>query len=571
MLSHLHVRDLAIIDAVDVTFGPGLNVITGETGAGKSILVLAIDLLMGGRGRTRPDVVRAGAEAAEIAAVFDVADDPALRRRLEEAGFGGDEELGVQRVVEAKGRGRTYLNGRATSAAVLGEVASGLCDISSQHEHHTLSDPRSHMAFLDMFAGLTGLGADLAAAALALADASRRARGLDADERTRAERLDLVRFQLQEIDAATPLPDEDLALRVERERLRHAERLGNVTGAAEDALYGRDGSICGELAALGASLVDLRALDPALDGPAEAIEAARLSLEDAALSLGRYARSVSVDPARLAEVDERLHLLERLTRKFGGSVASVMEHRERLAAELGRLGSHEELLARALAEKDEALGRAGALARALSARRREAAAELGMAISGELSSLGMGGARVVVDVTPATAADGDLVVDGARLGPDGIDRVEFLIAPNRGEDARPLRRIASGGELSRAMLAVKRVLSGLGPAGTYVFDEVDAGVGGAVAEVIGQKLRQVADHHQVLCITHLPQIAVYADRHFVVRKEALGQRTVSRIEALGEKDRLDEVARMLGGLRVTPRTRAAAAEMLRQAERAVAS
>lgn len=573
MLSHLHVRDLAIIDSVDVAFGPGLNVITGETGAGKSILVMAIDLLLGGRGRS--DAVRSGAENAEVEAVFDVADDPVLRARLEEAGFGADDELGVRRVLEARGRGRTYLNGRATTAAVLSEIATGLADISSQHEHHTLTDPRSHLQFLDLFGDLTDARAELESVVGRLAETSRRVANLDADERTRAERLDMLRFQVSEIDAADLRPDEDVTLRVERERLRHAERLCAAAARSEEALYGRDGAICGELARLAAELEELRAFDPTLAESARVLEAARADLEDAALGLGRYARTVTVDPARLGEVEERLHAIDRLVRKYApvagstqadGSVASVLAHAARAREELNGLESHDEVLARAVAERDTALDRAGTLARALSHRRRDAAERLGHAISAELGSLGMGNAKVTVEVTPASAADGDLVVDGARLGRHGIDFVEFLIAPNPGEDARPLGRIASGGELSRAMLAIKTVLSGLGPAGTYVFDEVDAGVGGAVAEVVGSKLRQVADHHQVVCITHLPQIAVFADRQFVVRKGTTADgRTVSRIEALGERERLDEIARMLGGVKIGPKTRAAAGEMLAQA------
>lgn len=566
MLAHLHVRDLAIIDSVDVAFAAGLNVITGETGAGKSILVMAIDLLLGGRGRS--DAVRTGADSAEVEAVFDLADDPGLRARLEEAGFGGDDELGVRRVLEARGRGRTYLNGRATTAAVLSEIATGIADISSQHEHHTLTDPGSHLEFLDLFGRLTDARVELEGAVARLAQASERLAGLDADERTRAERLDMLRFQLAEIEAAALGADEDLALRVERERLRHAERLCAVAGRAEDALYGRDGSICDELATLATGLEELRALDPTLADSARILETARAELEDAARSLGRYAQTVTVDPARLAEVEDRLHAIEHLARKYGGSVAGVLARADEVRDQLGGLESHDELAARALAERDEALDRAGALARALSRRRREAAQELGGAISTELASLGMGGAQVTVEVTPASAADGDLVVDGARLGRHGIDHVEFLIAANPGEEARPLRRIASGGELSRAMLAIKTVLSGLGPAGTYVFDEVDAGVGGAVAEVIGRKLRQVANHHQVVCITHLPQIAAYADQHFVVRKATEAGRTVSRIEPLGAKDRLEELARMLGGVKIGPKTRAAADEMLRQARTA---
>ncbi len=298
------------------------------------------------------------------------------------------------------------------------------------------------------------------------------------------------------------------------------------------------------------------------------LEDARTQLEDAARELGSYARAVTLDPDRLAEVEDRLDTLRRAMRKYGGSVGAVLEHRRRAAEELDDLDRHEERAEELRRRYDAALDRAREVATRLSERRRKAAKRLGRAISDELASLGMGDAKVCVEVAPIEGREGELEVDGARLTPTGIDRAELLIAPNRGEEARPLRKIASGGELSRSMLAIKRVLAGLRPAGLYVFDEVDAGVGGAVAEVIGRKLRAVARHHQVLCITHLPQIAVFADAHFQVTKDVVNGRTKSAIRRLGDDERLEEIARMLGGLKITQRTRAAAAEMLREARSA---
>jgi len=565
MLTCLRVSSFAIIESLEVELEPGLNVVTGETGAGKSILVDALELVLGARGR--PEVVRTGAEQAEVEALFDVSDAPAVRAQVAEAGLGetAGEELLVRRVVQAGGRTRAYVNGRLATAAQLADIAGELADISSQHEHHMLVDPSTHAGYLDAFAELGELRAACATQYEALSHATLALEAARAEAAGRGEREDLLRFQIAEIDEMGLAAGEEAPLREERERLRHAHRLASVAGAAEDALYARDASVSEELARIAAEVTDAARLDRSLEEVATQLDAARAQVEEAARELGRYARGVTADPDRLAEIDERLDRLGRLKRKYGGSVEAVLEHRARAGAELERLEHHEERIAALEREHAQAYERAARAARELSTKRKAAATKLATAMSKELGSLGMGGAKIVVDVAQIEGGRGDLVVDGARLTPSGIDRVEFLIAPNKGEEARPLRKIASGGELSRAMLAVKRVLAAHGPGGLYVFDEVDAGVGGAVAEVIGRKLRDVARHHQVVCITHLPQIAVFADAHYRVRKDVTGGRTRSAIDKLGAADRLEEIARMLGGLKVSPKTRAAAAEMLKDA------
>lgn len=563
MLTCLRVRHFAIIDELEVELGPGLNVVTGETGAGKSILVDALELVLGARGR--PDVIRTGEKEAEVEALFDLSGDAAVRARLEAAGMGSEDELLVRRVVQANGRTRAYVNGRLATAAQLAEIAAGLADISSQHEHHSLVDVAHHLEYLDAYAGLAPERARMERAFEALRAATAAADELDGRAKNRAEREDLLRFQIREIDDLAPVPGEMPELLAERERLRHAERLVKVAGGAEDALYARDEAVCAELARIAVEVEEAGRIDPRLAAIASQLDVARAQVEDAACDLGRYARGVTVDPERLAEIDERIERLKRLERKYGGSIDAILEHRERAAAELAELDHHEDRLAAIGAARAAALEEARAIAGRLSGARREAAERLGASIGAELRSLGMGDARVVVDVevdADVGASPGAIVLDGARLGPRGVDKAELLIAPNRGEEPRPLRRIASGGELSRSMLAIKRVLGALGAAGLYVFDEVDAGVGGAVAEVIGQKLKDVARHHQVLCITHLPQIAVYADSHFRVHKEVVADRTRSGIVRLKKDERLEEIARMLGGLKVTSKTRAAAREMI---------
>ncbi|MBX3274442.1 MAG: DNA repair protein RecN [Sandaracinaceae bacterium] len=560
MLTVLRIKNLAIIDELEVELAGGLNVITGETGAGKSILIGALGLVLGAKGRA--ELVRTGAEAAEVEALFELADDEPARAHLDAAGIEVERELVIRRVLSANGRTRAYVNGTLTTAGQLADIARGLVDISSQHEHHTLVDPATHLGFLDAFGALGAKRAEVAAAHRALRDAEdalARSRGAVAD---RGEREDFLRFQIREIEALDPQPGEEDALAAERARLVHAERLVAASAGAEEALYSSDDALCATLDRIARSVREGATHDPALAPYADGLEAALAQLEEVARELGAYAEDVRVDPERLAEVEERAHRLRRLTRKHGGDVEGVLARLLEMRAELAELEGVEEAVERLGRERDAAHARAARAASALSAERHRIAGALGDAIGRELATLGMGEAKVEVQIEPLAERRGELSVDGARLGETGIDRVEFLIAPNRGEVPRPLRKIASGGELSRALLAIKRVLAGAGRASLYVFDEVDAGVGGGVAEVIGRKLSEVAAHHQVLCVTHLAQIAVYADRHFRVDKRVVDERTRSAIERLGESERLEEVARMVGGLEVTSRTRAAAKELL---------
>jgi DNA repair protein RecN (Recombination protein N) len=567
MLTCLRVRDLAIIDQLELELGPGLNVITGETGAGKSILVDALELVLGGKGKA--EMVRTGAAQAEVEALFDVGQDPELRGRLHELGIEGEDELVIRRVLFPNGRTRAFVNGRMATAQQLSELSRGLADISSQHEHHTLTNPSTHLGYLDAFARLQQEREQVSLAYQALKQAHEALKAFDARLNDRAQREDLLKYQVREIEEVNPVVGEEAELTERRDRLKHAGTLMRLAGDAAYALYERDGSVSEVLSSAAEHVREAAELDPALKELAQQLESARTQLEEAARELGRYTRSIHADPEALTELEERLHALQKLKRKYGGTLEAVLEHLASSKRELEALEDHEGTSERLRAEFDAAHARMRKLAHKLSQERKAAADKLAAAISKELTSLGMGGARILVDVAPLDGKAGELEIDGARVSPQGIDRAEFLIAPNRGEQARPLSKIASGGELSRAMLAIKRVLAGLGPAGMYVFDEVDSGVGGAVAEVIGRKIRDVAEHRQVLCITHLAQIAVFADTHFKVEKTQAGERTVSVIRKLNKREQEEEIARMLGGLKITAKTRAAAVEMLRDA-RAVA-
>ncbi|HTV22414.1 MAG TPA: DNA repair protein RecN [Polyangiaceae bacterium] len=576
MLRRLTIRNLAIIDLVELELGPGLNVLTGETGAGKSILVTALELVLGGK--CRGDLVRGGASAGEVEALFDVRGDEAVLAQLDTLGAlaMNRPELVVRRVVSSNGRTRAYINGKPVTQQLLATVVSGLADISSQHEHHTLSDPSTHLRYLDAFAGAGESCRRVARAHQALLKAEAAARDFEARVRDRAAREALLESQISEIEDAAPEPGEDVELEQSCIRLRGMDELLRLTAEAAELLYERDDSVVDGMAQAGRRLARAAELDVLLAPVSAQLEALRSQLEDVSRELVRYAGNQRPDPAALQRAEERIHLLSRLKRRYGGSLQAVIDGLARCRTERDELGDHTATSEALERTRSQALTDAEAAARALSGERREAAGRLSAAISRELESLGMGEARVRVELTQivsregADAEDGVIVIDGARLTADGLERAEFLIAPNRGEEARSLHRIASGGELSRAMLAIKCVLADLGPAGMYAFDEVDAGVGGGMAEIIGRKIRQVAQHRQVLCITHLAQIAVFADHHFKVEKVVRGERTLSTVRRLSEREQREEIARMLGGVKITAKTRAVARELLLQARQSAA-
>ena len=572
MLVQLTARSVVLFERMALELQPGFNVLTGETGAGKSMILDAFALVLGGR--ARPDIVRGGEAEAEVEALFEIEPGSRVAAKLEAAGVpcafeGGKGELVIRRVVQAgekkgEARSRAFVNGRLCTAAQLAELAADLCDVSSQHESVSLTDPATHMEYLDAFGKLASARDALGEEVDALGAIVKELQDVRAAERGRAEREDFLAYQLREIGELEPTLGEETELENERGRLRHAGRLAEVTRRASERLYEGEGAICDELARLSADVHAASELDPSLAPLARTLESSRAELADAARELGRYAEGVESNPSRLAEVEERLFRLQKLLRKHGPTTAELLAHHDALKKELETITSSSDRVAALEKERDAKLARVAAAARALSKKRREAADKLADAIGRELASLGMGRARVVVDVAPTQSPGGEVLsVDGARLQRSGIDRVEFLIAPNKGEDPRPLRRIASGGELSRALLALKRVLADRGPAGLYVFDEVDAGVGGAVAEVIGRAIADIAKHRQVLCITHLPQIAALAETQFVVGKIEAKGRTSSTVRRLREEERVDELARMIGGVKVGDAARRAAEEMMR--------
>jgi DNA repair protein RecN (Recombination protein N) len=531
MLCELRIRNFAIIDDLTLSFGSGLNAITGETGAGKSIILQALGLLCGARGGT--DLIRGEADDASIEGLFECALPAELRESL---GVDGEEVL-IRRQLSRSGKSRSHVNGSPVTLALLAEIGSLLVHIYGQHEQASLLRPASHLDLLDTFAGVADQRAAVAAAHRAYREAHARLEALERDRATAAARRELIEFQCAELLDAAVIPGEENELRRERELLRHAERVHEVCQHGEAMLYSGHDATVSALTRLGAQLAELTGVAPGVAEIAELIEAGRVQLEEAALQLRAIAERLHADPERLDAVEARLQLLSRLTRKHGVTADALPA----LAADLDSQRAALESEAEAVEQSRSAVARqhaaALALAQALSSTRQDAARQLEARMETELSALGM--REAVFRVAHTT--------DPGGLDRTGIDAIEFLLSANPGEAARPLARIASGGELSRIMLALKALTASVGEAPILIFDEVDAGIGGAVADAVARRLHLLAQNRQLLCITHLPQIAAYADHHYAVEKHQRNGRTITDARPLGAAERIAEISRMLGG------------------------
>jgi DNA repair protein RecN (Recombination protein N) len=554
LLLEVSISDFAIIDRLKLALGPGLNVLTGETGAGKSIIIDAVELALGGRAST--EQVRSGAERTYVEVVFDLGALPATRDTLARTGFldSPDEPLlVVGREVARTGRSLTRLNGRTATVSSLREVSQDLLDLHGQHEHQSLLRPERHLPLLDAFGGpeLARLGEETRRLYGAIAARRTALARLSGDARDRARRLDLLRFQVGEIDGAALTVGEEETLRDERSVLANAEKLYAATSSTYAALYEgdpRQASLLDALAALTAGIGGVADLDRTLIPVREALESARFQIEEAARELRRYRDRVQADPERLAEVDARLDLISQLRRKYGESVAEVLQFRTQAAAELESVETNEEAAGRLASELAEFGRLFTAAGLALSEARRQAAGTLVAQVTGELDDLSMPRTVFEVRLMRNEAPDG-LAVDGRTFsfGPHGFDSAEFLLSTNPGEPPRALARIASGGELARIMLALKTILARVDNVPTLIFDEVDAGIGGRAALAVAHKLAGLARHRQVICVTHLAPIACLADAHFSIAKTVEGGRTITRVSPLAGEDRVAEIARMLGG------------------------
>jgi DNA repair protein RecN (Recombination protein N) len=544
MLRFLRIRNLAVIEAVDVEFEPGFNVLTGETGAGKSILVEAVALLLGARASA--DLVRTGEAHASIEAIFEAADG---------------RELIVRREITSQGRSRALINGALATAGALRELAQQLVELHGQHEHQALLDPLTHLPALDGFAKLDPLAARVAAAWSAVRAAREQCDRSRMDAREKSARLDLIAFQLGEIDRAAPKPGEDDDLAAQRRILASAEHVQRLCAEGYAALYDSDQAVLASLGGVWKRVADLAAIDPQFHAHLAARDGIKSQLEDLAQMLRSYGDGVDASPERLQEVEDRLALLERLKRKYGPSLQEVIDVAERMRAERRLLTGDD-----AAVDLDAQLAAAAetylAAARELSIKRRDAAKHFSARLEALLAELAMNRTRFEVRFDRELAPD--------QWGERGIDQAEFYVSPNPGEELRALTRIVSGGELSRVMLALKTLTAGVSPAEarsakagkTLIFDEVDAGIGGRVADVVGARLRELGEGCQVLCITHLPQIAARAMTQFAIEKSIQGTRTVTSVARLDAAGRVEEIARMIGGSAVSDGVRSSARELL---------
>lgn len=549
MLLTLQIRDFALIENATIEFGEGLNVLSGETGAGKSILVQAIELLLGGRGSV--DLIREGKDEAEVSGLF-----------------GSDredgEEVSVRRIISRNGKSRAFLNERPVPVATLGEVSRDRVDLANQHEHQILLQPEQHLALLDTYAVLDHLVSQYREGLKDYKNLLVERESMNRREQETREKEEFLRFQLKELNEANVQEDEEETLKREREVLKHAVRLGEICLRGEEVLESGEGAITERLRQLLKDLEQASEIDPQLLPLLQQMEGSLCQLQEGATSLRQYGEKVSYDPERLQEVEDRSALLSRLKKKYGGSLENLMRKKEEIAQALTLLDHFEE----GMQEKDRELEQKGkmilALAKKISETRKTAAIKLSKEIEKELKGLGMMTAKFSMPLQLLGA--GDVHIQNQFLNENGMDTGEFLLAPNTGEGMKSLVKIVSGGEASRIFLALKKVLAG--SSATMIFDEVDVGIGGGIAEVVGKNLAELSQKKQVICVTHLPQIACFGSQHFMIQKHVEKGRTRTEVERLDVHQREEEIARMMAGVKITDQAKAHAREMLRQARQA---
>lgn len=552
MLRSLDIKDFAIIDELSVDFGPGLNVMTGETGAGKTIIVEALNLVLGAR--ASQDLIRAGKDRASVTACFDATKLTAfIRGELQNVGIDCDDEIIIHRVVGGA-KGKMSINGIPVTANVLKNVAERLVDVSSQHEHQLLLEKSHHFEVLDEFGEHGGLLAAYLEQHSKFVSLKNEIDDLERNEVAAKEELEYLKFQFDEIKSANLKPGEDKEIESERSRLKHSVLLEERARGAEAILYGNAGSTIEMLGEAIRIMDECSRYDEPCEKWVEQLERARSEIEDAARSLAKYADGLESDPASLEDLEERFHLIRRIVKKHGGSIEACLNRQEKIEEEVRAIDSYDDVIAEKKAKLAEIAAKRKAAAGSLSKARAISSKKMEKAVEAELAELEM--ARTKFSVSTDQRSEGD-------WDESGPDEIEFLIAPNVGEPLMPLAKIASGGELSRIMLALKCVLaSNESVASTSVFDEVDSGIGGAVAEVVGGKLKQVSKSRQILCITHLPQVAVWGVSHLKISKALHDGRTVTSLKRLPDEERVSEIARMLGGKNITNTTMDHAREML---------
>ena len=560
MLRELKIQNLAIIDNLKVSFTEGLNVISGETGAGKSIIIGAVGLLLGDRAST--DLIRSSEDSAVVEALFKIDEekDDQTRRKLDGMGYHEDnDELVIKRIVSRSGKNRIYINGHLATLSILSSLSESLVNICSQHEHQTILNADNHIDILDEFGDLVTLRLKFSDFYNEYQILNRKLGEMKSAHNKKLDKEEFLKFQLREIEDGGIKVGEDISLQEEKKILSNAKKLGEHADRSYEILYAGESSVLEKLSRVMHDVREIKQIDSKFEISTEGLDSAFFNLEEIAFRLRDYINEITFDPERLEEIDERLEFLGRLKRKHGGTLDSVLNKKEEIKEELEDISFFEEEIEKISDEIVQKKKLLLEMARDLSQKRVKVAERLKTSIESEIHTLQMESAIFdVIFHKPAEDEDGDPV-----LNSKGMDNVEFYLSTNIGEELKPLNRIASGGELSRIVLAMKKVLARTGSVSTIIFDEVDTGIGGATAEIVGKKLQEVSKHHQVICITHLPQIVCFGDGHFLVSKRVSGNRTTTEINVLTEQERLDEITRMLGGVNITEKTREHAGEMLK--------
>jgi DNA repair protein RecN (Recombination protein N) len=563
MLRELSIRNFAIIDDLQISFSEGLAILSGETGAGKSIIINAVNLLLGSRATVK--LIRTGYETAELEALFQIKKQSPIAKIMKDNGYNPEEGLLIRRIISRKDRHRIYINGRLTTIGILNLITENLGSISGQHAHQGLLKEDQQLEIIDQFGGLTAVREKVSRCYHEIVPLIRKLNGLKRKRDRQAEHIQLLEFQQKEIRQASVTLGEDAALEQERIRLKNSEALFQAVQGSIKMLYDSQGAAVEGLLAVKKDLEKASAIDPLLGPKAERIAEAAFHLEDVADELRTYLKNIQMDESRLDTVEGRLDTLVKLKRKYGGSLEAVLLRFESIDHELSKMGNLSEDIADTEEKLFELHGKLIELTHKLSRDRKETAKTLAQKVEKELTSLKMPHTKFKISFR-TMPADEDaapyLTIEGQTVFETGIDQATFRIAPNVGEPLKPLPSIVSGGELSRVVLALKAILAETEAVETIVFDEVDAGIGGSVAEVVGKKLFSLARHHQVICITHLPQIAKFGDHHFRISKRVSDGRTSTTIKRLSETERVKEIARMLGGEKITQATLDHAHEML---------
>jgi len=564
MLKELSIKNFTIIENLHICFSDGLTILSGETGEGKSIIINAVNLLLGSRASAK--LIRTGVETAELEALFKITPESRVFKILDEQGGKASEELLIRRIISRGDRHKIYINGHLATIQMLNQATENLASISGQHAHQGLLKEDLQLMIIDQFGGLTPIRNKIYRLFHEIVPLIQKLRKLNNIRDRQAEHINLLEFQKKEILDASIKHREDASLEQEKIRLKNGEELYSAVYSSIEDLYSAKGAVVERLVEVKKNLDKATAIDPELTPKAKELSEATFRIEDIAEELRTYLKIITIDDKRLEEVESRLDILTRLKRKYGGTLEAVISHLETIDQDLSRIENISGQINDIETKLSELHRELSGLSLELSSKRSQTAKLLAKKVEKELASLRMSGTKFKISLQTIPANDNSephLVVKANTINETGIDQANFLIAPNVGEDLKPMASVASGGELSRIVLALKAILAEKGSVETLVFDEVDAGIGGSVAEAVGRKLSKLARYHQIICITHLPQIAKFGDNHFRITKNVSHGRTITSINPQNEKDRIKEIARMLGGMEITKTTLDHAREMLK--------